>query len=88
MSLRTGVLWVATSLAILASQAVTAGDECRNAACRADERIQVCLLPPPVEVADSRGVSHARTSPRTVSVQLGVADRLVESGAAMPGPCP
>lgn len=87
MSIYKGILGIFVAMLLMASQSVIAGDECRGGACRADERIPVCLLPPPTDVADSRGVSNARTSARTVIVQVSVADQLIGAGAATPGEC-
>jgi len=82
-----GIIGIWLGLFILAGQTAIAGDECRNGACRADNRVEVCLLPPPVGIAHSRGSGNARTSPRTVEMQTNVADRLIDAGAATPGAC-
>jgi hypothetical protein len=82
-----GIICVSIGFLILASQTVNAGDECRGGACRADNLVEVCLLPPPVGIADSRGSSNARTSARTVKMQVVAANHLISAGAALDGAC-
>ena len=87
MKIFKGIIGIWLGLLILAGQTVIAGDECRNGACRADNLVEVCLLPPPVGIAHSKGSGNARTSPRTVGMQTDVADRLIDAGAATSGAC-
>ena len=81
---RASLILLAPMFFFISTLVLAQGQECAHGACRADDLVPVCLLPPPTA---ARHNGRAQTQPRTINVTADVAAGLVAAGAASPGPC-